>query len=804
MTEKSDEFLNRLLSIFRVEAGGHLQAISTGLLALGRGMPHPEQGSTVEAVFREIHSLKGAARAVNLGEMEAACQSLENIFSALKGGSLAISAPLADLMLEIVDRLMGILAQEDPSIDVPASRLNQLRQQLDMMAAQIESPSAEALSRHRRNHTGSPPARRTAVENARGSTGSSTGSSTDSSADRSATAAETRGRAVGVLPAITRVSTERFDSVMRQIEELLLPRLAFDRRVQELEEAAVTVAAWRKQCKQIQPRMRVMNGYLEGGGGNNGLGGMARTQDLSVLLAYLDGEQQRVTMLENLLVGTLRRTRQDRRNLGGMIDNLMRDVREMQLLPFSSLLDVLLRHARELARERDKSVRIVTHGENTTIDRRILEEVKDPLLHLLRNAVDHGIEHPDAREAMGKSRQGTITLTCSHDDGRIEILVADDGRGMDTASLKSAAGKLGFASSMGEGHLADSEAMELAFRSGVTTSPAVTDISGRGLGLAIVREKVEGLQGSVTVSSSPGGGAGFRLLLPLTAANLRGVVVRVASQFFVIPSLSVDRVLRIVPKDIRTVKNGPTVLVDEQPIALVWLSDVLELPRSSEHAAEVEVPRHVPAVVVYSGTARVAFRADEIESEQEVLIKPLGHPLKRIRNVTGVSVLPTGLLAPVLNVPDLVKSAVRHSAASPVSLTSLYQGKRKQNGSSSILVVEDSITARTLLKQILESAGYRVATAVDGAEGYSMLKAGAFDLVVSDIEMPRLDGFALTAMIRGDKQLADLPVVLVTALDSDEHRERGLDCGANAYIVKSALDQSNLLDTIRRLVGKGV
>lgn len=792
MTEKSDEFLNRLLSIFRVEAGGHLQAISTGLLALGRGMPHPEQGSTVEAVFREIHSLKGAARAVNLGEMEAACQSLENIFSALKGGNLAISAPLADLMLQIVDRLMGILAQDDPSVDVPASRLNQLRQQLDMMAAQVESPSAEVLSRHRGNHTGSPPARRTAVENTRGSTGSS--------ADRSAAAAEARGRAVSVLPAITKVSTERFDSVMRQIEELLLPRLAFDRRVQELEEAAVTVAAWRKQCKQIQPRMRVMNGHLEGGGGN-GLGGMARTQDL---FAYLDGEQQRVTMLEDLLVGTLRRTRQDRRNLGGMIDNLMRDAREMQLLPFSSLLDVLLRHARELAREREKSVRIVTHGENTTIDRRILEEVKDPLLHLLRNAVDHGIEHPDAREAMGKSRQGTITLTCSHDDGRIEILVADDGRGMDTASLKSAAGKLGVASSVGGGHLDDSEAMELAFRSGVTTSPVVTDISGRGLGLAIVREKVEGLQGSVTVSSSPGGGTGFRLLLPLTAANLRGVVVRVASQFFVIPSLSVDRVLRIVAADIRTVKNGATILVDEQPIALVWLSDVLELPRSSEPAAEVEVPRHVPAVVVYSGTARVAFRADEIESEQEVLIKPLGHPLKRIRNVTGVSVLASGLLAPVLNVPDLVKSAVRHSAASPVSLTPLYQGKRKQNGISSILVVEDSITARTLLKQILESAGYRVATAVDGAEGYSMLKAGAFDLVVSDIEMPRLDGFALTAMIRGDRQLADLPVVLVTALDSDEHRERGLDCGANAYIVKSALDQSNLLDTIRRLVGKGV
>lgn len=789
MTEKSDEFLNRLLSIFRVEAGGHLQAIAAGLLALGRGMPRSEQASIIETIFREAHSLKGAARAVNLTEMEAVCQSLENTFSELKGGGLASSSPLIDLMLQIVDRLTGTLAQDDLSLDASGSNLRKFRQQLDTMAARFASPAPAISPDNGPNRDSPPPVRHTAKN-------------TDDSTRRQGASAEMQDRAVSLLPAITRVSTEKFDSVVRQIEELLLlPRLALDRRVKELEEATVALAAWRKQWKQIQPQMRAIDAHLAAGG-SKGADGMTRPPDLSSLLAYLDGEEQRVKLLESLLGVVLHQTRQDRRNLAGMNDTLTRDIREMQLLPFSSLLDVLLRHARELAREQDKSIRVVTHGEDMAIDRRILEEMKDPLIHLLRNGIDHGIEHPDVREAKGKSMQGTITLACSHNDGRVEILLADDGQGMDIASLKAAACKLELASSADAGELDDSEAMELAFRSGVTTSPVITDISGRGLGLAIVREKVERLQGSVTVSSSPDEGTAFRLQLPLTLANLRGVIVRIVSQFFVIPSISVNRVLRIAHDDIRTVKNGETILVDEQPIALVWLSDVLELPRFSERDAEIAVHR-VLAVVVHSGTARVAFRADEIEGEQEVLIKPLGHPLKRIRNVAGVCVLATGILAPVLNVPDLVKSAAGHSAAAPVSPAPLSKGKRRQNGGASILVVEDSITARTLLKHILESAGYRVATAVDGAEGYSMLKADTFDLVVSDIEMPHLDGFALTTMIRDDKQLGDLPVVLVTALDSAEHRKRGLDCGANAYVVKSAFDQSNLLEIIHRLVGEG-
>jgi two-component system chemotaxis sensor kinase CheA len=379
----------------------------------------------------------------------------------------------------------------------------------------------------------------------------------------------------------------------------------------------------------------------------------------------------------------------------------------------------------------------------------------------------------------------------------VEILVADDGAGISAAKVKATACKLGIMSEEELEQLDEFELFKLIFRSGVTTSPIITDISGRGLGLAIVREKVESLGGSIKVKSSADTGTAFHILLPLTLANTRGVLIRAGGELFVIPSISIERVVRIANNEIQTVKNRETILVDEQPVSLVRLSDILELPPYFE---EAESDSYSLGVVLGSGLDRIAFLLEEILGEQEVLVKGLTRPLTRVRNVTGACMLGTGRVVPVLNVPDLLKSAAKASAAAFISTHHLSAEKHEASSEQSILVVEDSITARTLLKHILGSAGYRVTTAVDGVEGYTALKTGTFSLVVSDVEMPRMDGFALTAKIRADEQLSALPVILVTALDSRDHRERGIDVGANAYIVKSRFDQSNLLEVIRRLI----
>jgi two-component system chemotaxis sensor kinase CheA len=772
MNSKQDELLKKLLATFRLEADGHLQNMVAGLLSLEK-TPVAQQSALVEVIFRAAHSLKGAARAVNLTHVEAVCRSLENVFSATKDRRLVISSDLIDLLLQATDVLECLVNMNDAEAGGLKLPVATLTRQLDEA---LISPAHEFPVPKLPRQIAPIPSDNLPAE---------------SGANMTPGAAPTR------VSATVRVSAEKLDMVMRQVEELLLPRLTVGHRVEEIGRAAATLAAWKKQRLQIQPVLRVVDRELTHGirDGDHSLA----AHELPKLLKYLDAEQVQIKMLEDQLARLQQAAAHDQRMLASMTDSLRQDVKEMQLLPFSSLLNILPRFSRELAREQGKSLEMTIQGSELEMDRHILEEMKDPLIHLVRNCIDHGLEPSPVRIGQGKPPHGTITIACSQkDSSTVEVLIADDGAGFDIPMMKEAACKLGVVSAEEAEQLGEAEAAALAFQSGVTTSPIVTDISGRGLGLAIVHEKVEHLGGSIVVKTKPGAGTAFYISLPRALANFRGVLVHASEQLFVIPSTSVERVVRISHKEILTVENRPTILVDKQPVSLVWLSDVLELPG---RAAPVEPTDDSTAVVLGSGLLRVAFLVDEIVGEQEVLVKALVRPLTRVRNIAGASVLGSGRVAPVLNTTDLLKSAVKRPNPTQKFTRPLSPQKDKKEKKQSILVVEDSITSRVLLKNILESAGYRVSTAVDGVDGYTLLKTAAFDLVVSDVEMPRMDGFGLTAQIRAEKQFAGLPVVLVTALDSREHREHGIDVGANAYIVKSSFDQSNLLEVIRRLIG---
>jgi two-component system chemotaxis sensor kinase CheA len=320
----------------------------------------------------------------------------------------------------------------------------------------------------------------------------------------------------------------------------------------------------------------------------------------------------------------------------------------------------------------------------------------------------------------------------------------------------------------------------------------ITQVSGRGLGLAIVREKAEKLGGRVAIESRRGYGTTIRTTLPLTLATFRGVLIEAAQRLFIIPTAQVERATRFRPQEIQTVEGRRTLALNGRAVALVYLAEVLQLPSGRQKA---DRPEATPVLILGAGEQRIAFAVDAVLDEREVLVKRLARPLSRVRNIAGATVLGSGQVAPILNVPDLLKSARIMGAAlhTPApSQPSAATAKR-------ILVAEDSITSRVLLKGILESAGYVVKTAVDGIEAYTALRAESFDLLVSDVEMPRMNGFDLTAKVRSVGTLAELPVVLVTALESREDRERGIDVGANAYLVKSSLDQSNLLEAVRRL-----
>jgi two-component system chemotaxis sensor kinase CheA len=477
------------------------------------------------------------------------------------------------------------------------------------------------------------------------------------------------------------------------------------------------------------------------------------------------------------------------RALGAAADRLLDDVKTMLLLPAASMLELLPKMARDVAHAQGKSVQVQATGADIEIDRRILQDLREPLMHLVRNAVDHGIEAPAVRQRAGKPAAGTLTIAFVQQGGsRIEIAVSDDGAGIDTQRVHEAARAAGVRT----GGDASPDTLQLVFQSGVSTAPQVTQLSGRGLGLAIVRDKVERLGGVVSAESRAGHGTSFRMALPLSLATFRSVHVRVAGRAFFVPTTHVEQALRLADEAIRPVENRETIVWQGAVVPLVRLADVLELPAAE--AAPAAGPVH--ALLLHAGGQRIAFRVDAVLGEHEVMAKPLGPLLARVRHVAGASVLGEGDLVPILHVADLMRSAHRGDfEAVPAGAPAPAASQRK-----SVLVAEDSITSRMLLQNILEAAGYRVETAVDGVDAFTQLKTAPFDAVVSDVEMPRMNGFDLTARVRADKDLASTPVVLVTALESARDRERGVDAGADAYIVKSSFDQSDLLQALERLL----
>jgi two-component system chemotaxis sensor kinase CheA len=585
-----------------------------------------------------------------------------------------------------------------------------------------------------------------------------------------------------------RISVAKLDARLVEAEEMLTAKLITSQRVEDLRELARPFEAWRSEWTAAEADVRALHLAFD-----RPAPGQLPNRSLARLLEFFDQNLDHLKSIESSVAALILTAEQDRLAIGKLVDELLEDSKNLLLLPSATLTASFPKLVRDLCHDLGKEANLVIHGEEVEIDKRILEQMKDPLIHLLRNCVDHGIEAPERRVQLDKPACGTITLTVSRvSGGKVEILVSDDGAGIDTEKVKESAIKHGFLSADDARRMGDSEARALIFQAEVSTSPMITRLSGRGLGLAIVREQAEKLGGTVAVEIQPRQGTRFRLLLPSLLATFRGVLIEVAGRVFVVPTAHVECVAQVRPAEIQMVEGRETIALSGSAVSLVWLADLLALPR----ADLTDDPSAAPILVLGVGEQRVAFAVDAILDEQEVLVKPLRKPLSRVRNIAGATVLGSGRVAPILNVVDLLKSARKSGGGARVAAVT----KPAETGAKRLLVVEDSITSRMLLKGILESAGYKVKTAVDGLEAFTLLRAEKFDLLVSDVEMPRLNGFDLTMKIRADKKLSELPIVLVTALESREDRERGVDVGASAYLVKSSFDQSNLLDAVRRLV----
>lgn len=776
MNQAEREFLEELRRDFVPEAEEYLQTIVSGLLDLEK---NPAGASaSIEEVFRAAHSLKGAAQAVQMPDVSSVCQVMESVFSGMKKGILLLSGGDFDVLQRAADTLAAMIAvPEKVEMSAVASLIREIEGLLEpskpsfhlkapvQPVARSDTPKAAALEGKGNDAPVSPEQE------------ASHANTPQAVCDAPPHRKEEHSRA-GAQDTV-RIAASKLDSLLLKAEELISVNLSLAVRIEDVHElfslATEFRSEWERALSAIQ---RESQGY----------------EKLSPKLQeFLQSGRLTLRKMNEKIRDMEKSLRSDQRAAGGLVRDLLEGARTVLMLPFSSLLQTFPKIVRDLSRELGKEAEVVVRGGDIEVDKRILEGLKDPLIHLVRNCVDHGLEKAGDRFSAGKPSSGTVTISLSQTDGsRVELLVADDGRGIDPAKLRESAVKSGSISKEEAALLDDAGALMLIFRSGVSTSSIITDISGRGLGMAIVQEGVESLGGSISLESEPGKGTSFRLSLPLTLATFRGVLVEEWGRLFVIPSSSVERVARVGKERIKCIEQRESVAFNGIPLALARLGHILELPPSAERARGRDT---LPLVVIGSGGVSAAFGVDRVLNEQEILLKSLGKQLARVRNVSGATVLGSGKVVPVLNAGDLLRS-VQRSGGGRRLLSDTEEKKARKN----VLIAEDSITSRTLLRNILSAAGFSVQTAVDGQEAWEFLSKGAFHVVVSDVEMPRMNGFELTAKIRSDPATAELPVVLVTSLESREDRERGVEAGADAYIVKSGFDQGNLLDVLHRLL----
>ncbi len=477
--------------------------------------------------------------------------------------------------------------------------------------------------------------------------------------------------------------------------------------------------------------------------------------------------------------------------LTGSTEKLREHATRLRMLPISRVFDTFPRAVRDMAREVGKQVEVEVRGGETELDKKMLEGLSGPLTHLLRNCISHGIETPAERVQVGKPPTGTITISAEQEGDHVLVKVADDGRGINPDAVVAAALKRGLIDEGSAQSISTSEAIGLLFSPGLSTRAAVSDISGRGVGLNAVRQDIENLKGEVSVQSAIGRGTVFTLKLPLTIAILSAVLVSVAGYVYAVPSTYIAQALEIVPSDVCSVEGRAAVITRARTIPLVDLAEILELSGEKRRW-----PTRLSVLVLQHVKDRVGFVVDSVIGEQELVIKSLGSHLKKVKNVAGAAILSTGEITIILHVPELIASA---RAAPPKALAEALAKETGEKIEGRVLIVDDSLTARELERSILEGAGFNVEMAVDGVEGLRKVGEGEFDLVLADVLMPRMDGIEMTKRLKSSPRYRSIPVVIVSALDNEVDKRRAAEAGADAFVVKSKLDQKGLLATIAGL-----
>lgn len=778
----NEELYRRLRETFQQELSDHVDSLTKELLAMESDQSPEEQADSWITIFRVAHTLKGASAIVNIDSIRDSCHAMEDVFGHYRDNELAMPEEMTSLMLKTIDGFSEISSQmqsgQEVDESVLADTLPEMRRHAEEVR-QLKRASAEVpdddfdFDLDEPASIDDPPVMELAESF----------DPQPNSPKVLATSATTPAPNVAAasVSASVRVTAQKLDSLLSHSGELLIARGRMALRKKDAAELADSASALRSQWQTRLQGLRDVKPQLAGS---------------NLDAQFLQETGQQIAALTKGLDALATGMESDDRLLNQTCSRLDDEVYHVRMLPFSDVCVGLERIVRDVARASGKSVRFQIDGGDVEVDRSVLEGLKDPLLHLIRNAVDHGIESPADRIAAGKPEQATVTVSASLRGGQVEVLVEDDGRGFDLEEICAVAKKRGL-------QIPDDPRQQarLVLRPGFSTATMITDISGRGVGMDVVQSRVESLHGELNITFEARKSTTITMHVPLTLTTIRCMLVRTAGQQFAIPTAAINRLAHFTPANIRPIAGRDTLFSQDNAIPLVPLADSLGLKAKSSRSRDSD---NLVALVLSADQRQVAVVVDEVVSEQEALVKNLGKRIDRLRHFSGCTLLPSGRLALVINAANVVRSALEtRTGASVIQSTTQQQQQRL---SIRILLVDDSVTTRILLKNILETAGYAVVDATDGQQALELLKQNssdddrAFDAVVSDVDMPRMNGFQLTSQIRGYEPSAEIPVVLVTARGSDEDKKQGIMVGASAYIIKGSFDQQNLLKTLSQLV----
>ncbi|MEI6560492.1 MAG: hybrid sensor histidine kinase/response regulator [Verrucomicrobiota bacterium] len=741
-----------LLDLFHKEAESQSAVLTQGLLALERD---PTEAVLLEELMRAAHSLKGAARIVGLHAAVQVAHAMEDCFVAAQKGAIVLHAGAVDVLLRSVDLFSRIAQTPEAEIGVWK---NENAPEIEQMVCAVTAITSGNAPKQPEFPQPSPPPESAAKPEEMKSAGAPAAAKSD---DR-----------------VLRVAATNLNRLLGLAGEALVES-------RWLSPYAESLLRLKRQQTKLSQTMEALR---------ESLGGKSLDEKTSALLT--NAQQQAAACVQNLGARHEELELYTRRS-ASLSHRLYREVLASRMRPFADGVQGFQRLARDLARQLGKEVKLQISGETTPVDRDVLERLEAPLGHLLRNALDHGLEAPEERLRAGKPREGMLRLEARHVAGLLMVSIEDDGRGVLLEALRAAVVSKKLTTADVARTLSEEELLDFLFLPGFSMREEVTEISGRGVGLDVVQNTVKALGGSVRLTTQPGNGTRFQLQLPLTLSVMRFLLVEVAGEPYAIPLARLTRTLHVARTDIETLEGREHAPFEGQRVGLVSAAQIFGKNQTSS-ADQVSV------VILGDRAKRFGVVVDRFLGERQLVVQPLDPRLGKIKDINAGALMPDGSPVLILDVDDVMRSVellISHGQLDRVQRAGAVHADRRRKR---VLVVDDSLTVRELERKLISNAGYEVEVSIDGMDGWNAVRTQPFDLVVTDIDMPRLDGIELVRLIKNDPRLKELPVMIVSYKDRPEDRNRGLEAGADYYLTKGSFHDETLLNAVTDLIGEAL